>query len=211
MSVKTSKPNTQSRSRKKLIAKITAYIALISAIAGLIATARKYIREYNYVPVQQYYATLKGDCLNSFLRTGEIDAPGGSQVAPEYVTTMGFGDAVRTSIDEISSANKPRTIDEATFLVLKNVSSDEAKEIRLFGTDHIGTLTHFTSGSTVAICVRYASTTGQKETLELSTYEFVPERGSAKRVTIDPYDEKKVRQASAAKSCEILGYPPTKR
>ena len=211
MSLKASKANTRTHSSKKLITQIGVYVALISGIAGLVATARKYIREYNYVPLQQYYATLSGDCLNSFIRTGLIDAPGGSQVSAEFVTSMGFGDSVRTSVNEITQANKPRTIDQATFLILKNVSSDEAREIRLFGQNLIGSEKHFMPSSTMAICVRYASMTGQRNTVNVDAYEFVPERGSVRRVQIDPYDENKSRQVSAAKSCTVLGYPPAHR
>jgi hypothetical protein len=209
MSIKSSGAKKESQPRKELIVKIGAWVAVVSGVVGLAVTARQFIGEHNSVPLQQYYATLSDDCLNDFFKTGLIDGPGGAQIPAEYVRSIGFGDVVRTSIREISQG-KPRTIDEATFLVLKNVSPEEAKEVNFFGQDIVGSETHFMSGSVMAICVRYASTTGEKKKIEPTAYEFVPEQGSRKRITIESYDENKTRQASASKSCSMLGYPPKK-
>ena len=212
MSVKSQKPHQAGSSLPKLVAKISAWVALVAGIIGLAAKVSQIIQKHNEVPLQQYYATLSGDCLKTYIDDGLIDSPDpdGKKLSARPVASVGFDSAVRASFKAIAEG-KPRTIDESTFLVLKNVSRNEAKEIVVSGPEASGSATHIPPGAAIAISLRYASMTGENRHINLSKYEFVPERGGSKSVDIDLYDQSVARQVSPSNSCSVLGYVPIKK
>jgi hypothetical protein len=208
--MKSQKPHASGRSLTKLVAKISIWVAALAGVLGLVVTVSQFVQKRNELPLQQYYATLSDDCLKTFFKDGLIESPDGKPISAQDVPSVGFSNAVRASIDAISEG-KPRTINVATFLVLKNVSSVEAKEIVLSGPVALGSATHILPGTAIAICVRYASMTGEKQQIDLSTYKFVPERGSSNSAEIDSYAQVKARPAHDSRSCTVLGSPPTEK
>jgi hypothetical protein len=200
-----SRPHAPRKITLKLVGTVLGLLVTASGLIGALIKGYEWWTE----PVLEYrYVMIADDCLVRFVRSAAKPAEDwklSSPLIPERLELT----------KRLNSAFPPgateRTVRSAVFLVVKNLNKRGSTKLVVHAAGQTVEIDHVAQNDTLVLCVRVTPLQGSSEVVPVSVIEFIPERGRAREVRIDPIpSETNWSQANFGNGCTGFGYFPIK-